>query len=106
MRRSPIRAARSERRIKALIDAYDREQAVKLEQELFKQRKRLADAERTLQARPPRRRRESKRIATDKMDWALGKLADLRRTRWWTRTRASSRAGTRRCWSARAGGAW
>src|SRR5437762_529784 len=35
-------------RIRELVAAFDAEQATKLEQELFKQRKRLADAERTL----------------------------------------------------------
>ena len=37
----------------------------KLEQELFKQRKRLADAERTLQTKTTKAATESKRIATD-----------------------------------------
>ena len=37
-----------ERQIKAMIDAFDAQQTTNLEQELFKQRKRLADAERTL----------------------------------------------------------
>ena len=69
-----------ERAIKAMIDAWDREQASKLEQELFKQRKRLADAERTLQVKTTKAATESKRIATAKVEWALGKLADLRRT--------------------------
>jgi putative SOS response-associated peptidase YedK len=69
-----------ERTIKGLIDAFDREQASKLEQELFKQRKRLADAERSLQAKTTKAATESKRIATDKVAWALGKLADLRRS--------------------------
>jgi putative SOS response-associated peptidase YedK len=69
-----------ERTIKALIDEYDREQASKLQQEVFKQRKRLADAERALQAKTTKAATESKRIATDKVEWALGKLADLRRT--------------------------
>jgi putative SOS response-associated peptidase YedK len=69
-----------ERTIKAMIDAWDREQASKLEQELFKQRKRLADAERTLQLKSTKAATESKRIATSKVEWALGKLADLRRT--------------------------
>jgi hypothetical protein len=32
-----------------LIDAFDAEQATKLERQLFKQRKRVGDAERTLQ---------------------------------------------------------
>lgn len=69
-----------ERQISELIRAYDAEQATRLEQELFKQRKRLADAERTLQTKTTKAATESKRIATDKVEWALGKLADLRRT--------------------------
>ena len=69
-----------DRKIKALIDAYDAEQASKLEQELFKQRKRLADAERTLQSKTTKAALESRRIAGDKVEWCLGKLNDLRRT--------------------------
>src|SRR5690242_4789326 len=69
-----------QRQIKEMIDAYDKEQASKLEQELFKQRKRLADAERTLQTKTTKAATESKRIAADKVEWCLGKLADLRRT--------------------------
>jgi len=68
-----------ERQIKTLIDEYDAQQATKLEQELFKQRKRLADAERTLQTKTTKAALESKRIATDKVEWCLGKLSDLRR---------------------------
>jgi hypothetical protein len=70
----------AERRIRALIDEFDQQQASKLEQEVFKQRKRLADAQRMLQTRTTKAALESKRIATDKIAWALGKLADLRRT--------------------------
>lgn len=69
-----------ERQIKEMIDAYDKEQASKIEQELFKQRKRLADAERTLQTKMTKAAAESKRISTDKVELCLGKLADLRRT--------------------------
>jgi putative SOS response-associated peptidase YedK len=69
-----------ERKVKTLIDEFDKRQAAKLEQELFKQRKRLADAERTLQAKATRSATESRRIATDKIAWVLGKLSDLRRT--------------------------
>ena len=69
-----------ERKIKALIDAWDAEQTSKLEQELFKQRKRLADAERTLQSKTTKAAQESQRIATGKVEWAKGKLADLKRT--------------------------
>lgn len=68
-----------ERAIKALIDTFDAKQATKLEQEIFKQRKRLADAERTLASKTTKAATESKRIATDKIEWAMGKLADLRR---------------------------
>jgi putative SOS response-associated peptidase YedK len=69
-----------ERQIAALIAQHDREQASLLEQEVFKQRKRLADAERALQARTTKAATESRRIATAKVEWALGKLSDLRRT--------------------------
>jgi putative SOS response-associated peptidase YedK len=69
-----------ERQIKQMIERFNAEQASKLEQELFKQRKRLADAERILQTKTTKAAQESRRIATDKVEWALGKLADLRRT--------------------------
>jgi putative SOS response-associated peptidase YedK len=69
-----------ERQIKEMIDAYDRQQTTKLEQELFKQKKRLADAERTLTVRTTKAAAESRRIAIEKIEWCLGKLADLRRT--------------------------
>jgi hypothetical protein len=69
-----------ERQVKALIDEFNVGQAVKFEQELFKQRKRLADAERALQTKVTKKDTESKRIATDKVQWAIGKLAALRRT--------------------------
>lgn len=70
----------AEEQIKAAIDAYGVEQTVKLEQDLFKQRKRLADAERTLQTKTTKAASESKRIAADKIEWARGKLSDLQRT--------------------------
>jgi putative SOS response-associated peptidase YedK len=68
-----------ERRIKALIDEYDAQQATKLQQELFKQSKRLADANRTLQTKTTKAALESQRIAGNKIEWAKGKLADLNR---------------------------
>jgi putative SOS response-associated peptidase YedK len=68
-----------ERDIKALIDAYDAEQATRLEQELFRQRKRLADAERILQTKTTKAALENRRIAGEKIEWCLGKLSDLRR---------------------------
>jgi putative SOS response-associated peptidase YedK len=69
-----------ERGIKALIDEYDASQAAKLEQELFKQKKRLADAERTLKGKATKKAQDDQRIATNKIAWAKGKLDDLRRT--------------------------
>jgi len=67
-------------KIKAWVQQYNAEQIAKLEQEVFKQRKRLADAERALQVKPTKAASESKRIATAKVEWALGKLADIKRT--------------------------
>lgn len=69
-----------EREIRTLIDEFNAQQAAKLEQELFKQTKRRVDAERTLQTKTTKRALEDQRIATDKIDWAKGKLADLRRS--------------------------
>ena len=69
-----------ERKIKALIDEFNAQQAGELEQELFKQRKRLADAERTLQTKTTKTATENRRIATDKVQWCLAKLAALRCT--------------------------
>ena len=68
-----------ERQIRELIDAYDAAETAKLEQDIFRQKKRLADAQRALQVKPTKKAREDERIATDKIGWALGKLADLRR---------------------------
>ncbi|HEY2396420.1 MAG TPA: SOS response-associated peptidase family protein [Rudaea sp.] len=69
-----------EREIRELIDRFNAEQTTKLEQELFKQRKRLADAERTLQVKTTKAATESKRIASEKVEWCLGKLADIKRS--------------------------
>ncbi|VTU39571.1 hypothetical protein H6CHR_05526 [Variovorax sp. PBL-H6] len=68
-----------EREIKRLIEAFDTEQAMALEQDLFKQRKRLVDAERKLQVKVTKKAAEDVRIATAKIEWGLGKLADLSR---------------------------
>ncbi len=73
-------ASAREREIKALIDEWNAREASRFEQELFKQRRRLADAERTLQAKTTKKAQEDRRIATAKVGWALGKLADLRRS--------------------------
>ncbi|MEP6876909.1 MAG: SOS response-associated peptidase family protein [Burkholderiales bacterium] len=67
-------------KIKALIDAFAAEQATKFEQEVFKQRKRLADAERVLASKPTKAAAESQRIATSKIEATMGRLSDLRRS--------------------------
>jgi hypothetical protein len=69
-----------EKEIKALIDRYNAEQVTKLERELFKQRTRLADTERSLQSKVTKAATESRRIATDKIEWTRGKLDDIQRT--------------------------
>lgn len=69
-----------ETHIHGLIDQYRLQQATKHEQELFKQRQRLAEAERTLLTKTTKAALEAKRISTTKVEWALSKLADLRRT--------------------------
>jgi putative SOS response-associated peptidase YedK len=68
-----------EREIKALIDEWNVDEASRLEQEIFKQRKRLADAERTLQTKTTKKAQDDQRIAGNKVEQALGKLADLKR---------------------------
>ena len=69
----------AEREIKSFIDGYNAQQVTGFEQELFTQRKRLVDAERTLLTKTTKAAAESKRIATDKISKAKLKLDDLRR---------------------------
>jgi hypothetical protein len=70
----------AEREVKALIVQFNAEQVTKFEQELFEQRARLVDAERTLQVKVTKSATESKRIAADKIAWTRGKLEDIQRT--------------------------
>jgi putative SOS response-associated peptidase YedK len=67
-----------ERQTKLAIDSFRAQQSTKFEQELFKQRTRLADAERALATKTTKAATESKRIATEKSEWLKGKLAGLR----------------------------
>ncbi len=69
-----------EREIATLIAEYNAAETARIEQDLFKQRRRLADAERALGSKPTKAAAESKRIATDKTAWCLGKLAAVHRT--------------------------
>lgn len=69
-----------EAEIKAFIDAFKAERTTVLEQELFTQRKRLVDAERTLLVKQTKKALDDQRIATTKISKARLDLADLGRT--------------------------
>jgi hypothetical protein len=69
----------AERRIKAFIDQYRSDEMTKLEREVFAQKKRLADAERTLAAKPTKAAAESQRIATSKIEKAIERLDRCKR---------------------------
>jgi putative SOS response-associated peptidase YedK len=69
----------AEREVKKLIDVFNAQETTRVEQELFAQRKRLADAERTLATKATKAATDSKRIATDKISKAMTKLSDLQR---------------------------
>lgn len=62
------------------IEAWNTQQATELEQLLFRQRRRLVGAERALQSKSTKKALDDQRIATNKIDWAKRKLADLRRS--------------------------
>jgi hypothetical protein len=66
-----------ERAIRALMDQYRKDQVTKLETEIFVQRKRQADAERSLAAKQTKAASESMRIATSKVKLAMRKLSLL-----------------------------
>ena len=73
-------ATAEEREIKVLIDQFNVDLAKKLEADLFKQRKRLADAIRILETKPTKKAQDDQRIAGDKIERAKDRLADLHRT--------------------------
>ncbi|MGN6518777.1 MAG: SOS response-associated peptidase family protein [Dokdonella sp.] len=66
-------------RIRSLMADYYEERERSLQQDLFAQKKRLADAERTLQTKTTKKALEDQRIATSKIEWILGKQDELRR---------------------------
>lgn len=70
----------AERHIKEAIDLHRTQQATSIEQDIFKQRKRLVDAERSLLTKHTKKAAEDVRIASDKIARGLSKLEDLRRT--------------------------
>src|SRR6266702_211178 len=67
-------------RIREHIAAFRKAQASVWEQDVFKQKKRLADAQRILAEKETKRARENERIATNKIESYLQRLADLKRT--------------------------
>src|SRR5882757_9688916 len=68
-----------ERRIEAAIDEYRSRTATKFEKDLFSQKTRLVNAERSLEEKETKRSREDVRIATNKIEMLTVKLSDLRR---------------------------
>ncbi|MGV8959192.1 MAG: SOS response-associated peptidase family protein [Stenotrophomonas sp.] len=69
----------AEQEIHDLIQQFNASQVTALEQDLFKQSKRLADAERSLQTKETVKAREDVRIATNKIAAGKAKLADIKR---------------------------
>ena len=68
-----------ERQIHHLIQQINAAQVQGLEEEIFKQRKRLADAERELQAKTTKKAQENQRIAGNKVAAALATLESMKR---------------------------
>src|SRR3546814_6052291 len=62
------------------ITAWEQGQVTSLEQEIFKQRQRQANATRALATKPTQKAAEDQRIAGDKVEAALRRLGDLKRT--------------------------
>jgi putative SOS response-associated peptidase YedK len=69
-----------ERRIKAAIDEHRSRTATKVEKDLFSQKTRLVNAERSLREKETKKAREDVRIATNKIEALTTKLSDLRRS--------------------------
>jgi putative SOS response-associated peptidase YedK len=69
-----------ERSVALMIGEFNKAELARHEQELFRQRKRLADADRKLRVRTTKAATESKRIATSKVQWLLARIADIKRT--------------------------
>jgi putative SOS response-associated peptidase YedK len=67
-----------ERRIRGAIDEHRERVASKMEKDLFTQKTRLVNAQRSLQEKETKRAREDIRIATNKIDTLTGKLSNLR----------------------------
>lgn len=73
-------ASDAERLAREHIEEYRARRMESLESEIFKQKRRLADAQRSLREKETRRAREDERIAGNKIEATLSRLADLKRT--------------------------
>jgi putative SOS response-associated peptidase YedK len=69
-----------EKQIEQLIATFNEEEANRLQAELFAQRKRLNDAERSLQTKTTKKAQEDQRIATSKIDAAMRRLTKISAT--------------------------
>lgn len=69
-----------QRRIRALISDHNASEIARLEHELFQQSRRLADADRSLAGKATKKAANEKRIATNKIEAAKRRLADLKRS--------------------------
>jgi putative SOS response-associated peptidase YedK len=69
-----------ERQIKAAIDEHRSRTATRAEKDLFSQKTRLVNAERSLKERETKKARDDVRIATKKIETLTTKLSDLRRS--------------------------
>lgn len=63
-----------------LIRQWDAQEFTTLEQELFKQRRRVAEAQRSLQSKTTKKAEEDVRIGTAKVEQIKGRIASLKRT--------------------------
>ena len=73
-------ATPEEQEVHDLIEAFHQDEAKRLEAELFKQKTRLTNAERTLESKETKKALNDQRIATDKISNLRRKLSDLKRT--------------------------
>src|SRR6266700_2443808 len=70
----------AQRQIKASIDEHRSRTASKVEKDLFSQKTRLVNADRSLKEKETKKAREEVRIATTKIETLTTKLSDLRRS--------------------------
>jgi putative SOS response-associated peptidase YedK len=68
------------RRIQGAMDEHRSRVASKMEKDLFTQKTRLVNAQRSLKEKETKKAREDLRIATNKIETLTGKLSDLRNT--------------------------